>query len=53
MGATPDSTPELRLETVASSEETRVRCIGKLTFATAAASRPPFDPSSRKTNASC
>ncbi len=44
MGATPNSTPELKLETVASSEESRVRCIGKLTFTTAAALQTTIRP---------
>lgn len=32
MAATPLSTQELKLETVTTAEETRVRCIGKMTY---------------------
>jgi len=33
MAQTPSARPELKLETVTSSEETVIRCIGKLTYA--------------------
>ena len=33
MAQTPSAKPELKLETVTSSEETLIRCIGKLTYA--------------------
>jgi anti-anti-sigma factor len=32
MAQTPFANPELELETVTNSEETRIRCIGKLTY---------------------
>lgn len=32
MAATPSANPELKLETVTTSEETLIRCIGKLTY---------------------
>lgn len=33
MADTPSANPELKLETVTSTEETLIRCIGKLTYA--------------------
>jgi len=32
MAQTPSANPELKLETACTSEETRIRCVGKLTY---------------------